>query len=75
MNLNCERESYVHEILDANYFLSNDSNTLLSMDSTSSEEKLHNLKLIDPNRLMLVDLNIISVKKKFDLLEDIRNKT
>ena len=75
MNLNCERESYVHEILDANYFLSNDSNTLLSMDSTSSAEKLHNLKLTDPNRLMLVDLNIISVKKNFDLLEDIRNKT
>ena len=75
MNLNCERESYVHETPDANHFLSD--------DSTSPEEKLNNLRLKDLNRLIYADLKIISVKKwvrfiikkKYQHLNGLRNKT
>ena len=83
MNLNCERESYVHETPDANHFLSDDSSTFLSIDSTSPEEKLNNLRLKDLNRLIYADLKIISVKKwvrfiikkKYQHLNGLRNKT
>lgn len=47
-----------------NCFLNNDRATLPSNDSISPEEKLDNLRLKDPNRLIFAQLNKIYVRNK-----------
>ena len=63
MNLNSERESHVLETLDRDLSRKN--------NFTSPKEELNNLRLKNPNRLICANLNINSVRNKFDLLSDI----
>ena len=63
MNLNSERENHVLETPDRNLCRKN--------NCTSPKEKLNNLRLKNPNRLIYAHLNINSVRNNFDLLNDI----
>ena len=63
MNLNFERESHVLETPDRNLCRKN--------NFTSPKEKLNNLRLKNPNRLICAHLNINSIRNKFELLSNI----